>query len=150
MLETPEVDSRLLAVQLRTPRELQPVRDAAVYIVQPALSPLTGSGIASHGLLAAELRSHLSVLRANPSALMIVAPTLLPEANSGEIKMEVQARLQDFAHLLLSNESAWEVTELMKLIDGVCNEHGKLVVTNRLRSASGATIALAVQHQSFT
>ncbi|KAK1042999.1 hypothetical protein LTR12_018147, partial [Friedmanniomyces endolithicus] len=123
MLETPEVDSRLLAVQLRTPRELQPVRDAAVYIVQPALSPLTGSGIASHGLLAAELRSHLSVLRANPSALMIVAPTLLPEANSGEIKMEVQARLQDFAHLLLSNESAWEVTELMKLIDGVCNEH---------------------------
>ena len=149
MLDSTEVNSRLLVVQRRKPTELQPVKDAAVYIVQPALSPLTGNGTASRELLTAELQSHLSVLRANPSALLIIAPTLLPEPDSGEVQMEVQARLRDFAHLLLSNESALEVTELVKLIEGVWNVNGKLVVTNRLRSASGATIALAVQHQSF-
>ena len=149
MLDSTGVNSRRLVVQRRKPTELQPVKDAAVYIVQPALSPLTGNGTASRELLTAELHSHLSVLRANPSALLIFAPTLLPEPDSGEIRMEVQARLRDFAHLLLSNESALEVTELAKLIEGVWNVNGKLVVTNRLRSASGAIIALAVQHQSF-
>ncbi|KAK6397631.1 hypothetical protein LTR81_025692 [Elasticomyces elasticus] len=142
MLESSEVDNRLLAVQLRSPTELQPVRDAVMYVLQPGLSPLVGSGIASRELLTAELHSHLSVLQANPLAILIVAPTLLPEANSGQVDLEVQARLQDFAHMLLNNESAWEVGELMKLVDEVFDKHGRLVVVDRLQSAGCATVAL--------
>ncbi|KAK5680875.1 hypothetical protein LTS10_006633 [Elasticomyces elasticus] len=150
MLESTEVDNRLLAVQLRrAPTELQPVRDAAIYVLQPARSPSVGSGIASRELLTAELHSHLSVLQANPLAILILAPTLLPEANSGQVDLEVQARLQDFAHMLLNNESAWEVSELMKLVDEVFNMHGRLVVVDRLQSTGCATIALVVQYRLY-
>ncbi|KAK4960939.1 hypothetical protein LTR10_001428 [Elasticomyces elasticus] len=149
ILESSEVDSRLLKVQFRSPTELQPVRDAVMYVLQPGLSPSIGSGIASRELLSAELHSHLSVLQANPLAILIVAPTLLPEANSGQVDSEVQARLQDFAHILLNNESAWEVSELMKLVDEVVNMHGRLVVVDRLQSAGCATIALVVQYRLY-
>ncbi|KAK5713213.1 hypothetical protein LTR15_011576 [Elasticomyces elasticus] len=149
ILESSEVDSRLLKVQFRSPTELQPVRDAVMYVLQPGLSPSIGSGIASRELLTAELHSHLSVLQANPLAILIVAPTLLPEANSGQVDLEVQARLQDFAHILLNNESAWEVSELMKLVDEVVNMHGRLVVVDRLQSAGCATIALVVQYRLY-
>ncbi|KAK5706867.1 hypothetical protein LTR97_001859 [Elasticomyces elasticus] len=149
ILESSEVDSRLLKVQFRSPTELQPVRDAVMYVLQPGLSPSIGSGIASRELLTAELHSHLSVLQANPLAILIVAPTLLPEANSGQVDLEVQARLQDFAHILLNNESAWEVSELMKVVDEVVNMHGRLVVVDRLQSAGCATIALVVQYRLY-
>ncbi|KAK3629218.1 hypothetical protein LTR56_005094 [Elasticomyces elasticus] len=148
ILESSEVDNRLL-VQFRSPTELQPVRDAVMYVLQPGLSPSIGSGVASRELLTAELHSHLSVLQANPLAILIVAPTLLPEANSGQVDLEVQARLQDFAHILLNNESAWEVSELMKLVDEVVNMHGRLVVVDRLQSAGCATIALVVQYRLY-
>ncbi|KAK5732611.1 hypothetical protein LTR17_010426 [Elasticomyces elasticus] len=149
MLESTEVDSRLLAVQLRAPTEPQLVKDAAIYVLQPSRSPSVGSGIASRELLIAELHSHLSVLQANPLAFLILAPTLLPEANSGQVDLEVQARLQDFAHMLLNNESAWEVSELMKLVDEVFNMHGRLVVVDRLKSTGCATIALVVQYRLY-
>lgn len=98
----------------------------------------------------AELHSHIDVLRANPSALLIVAPTLLPEPGSVDLGVEVQARLRDFSHLHLGNESALEVAELARLIEGVSDQSGRLVISNRLCSASGAAIALAAQYQSFS
>jgi hypothetical protein len=149
MPESEESISRRIAVQRRKPTEPQSVKDAAVYILQPSLSPLITNGTTSHELLAAELQSHVNVLRANPSALLIFAPTLLPEPGCVAVNVEVQARLRDFAHLQLGNESALEVTELVKLIEGVCDRQGRLMVTNRLRSLNGATTALAVQYQSF-
>jgi hypothetical protein len=147
--ESEESISRRIAVQRRKLTEPQSVKDAAVYILQPSLSPLITNGTTSHVLLTAELQSHVNVLRANQSALLIFAPTLLPELGSVAVNVEVQARLHDFAHLQLGNESALEVTELVKLIEGVCDRHCRLMVTNRLRSLNGATIALAVQYQSF-
>lgn len=148
ILGSKEVDGRLLVVQHRKPTDLQHVKDAVAYIVQPAVAPLASGGLASRELITAELHSHLSVLRTNPSAIVIFAPTLLPESESAEVGLEIQARLRDFAHLLLGNEGALEVAELIKLVEEVWDTNGKLVVTNRLRSGGGATIALTVRYQS--
>jgi hypothetical protein len=104
-------------------------------------------GETTHGLLMAELYSHVNVLRVNSSALLIVAPMLLPEPGTVDLNLEIQARLRDLSHLQLNNEGALEVSELAGLVASVSDENGKLVATNRLRSASGATIALVVQYQ---
>lgn len=140
---------RRIAVQRRRPTEPQPVKDAALYLLEPPLSPLGNNETLSHELLTAELQSHISVLRANPFALLVLAPTLLPEPGSVNANVEVQARLRDLAHLQLSNEGALEVTELVQLVQGVSDRHGRLMVTNHLRSLDGATAALAVQYGPF-
>jgi hypothetical protein len=147
--EAGDILNRRISIQRRNPTSPQPVKDAAVYILQPSFPSMGTNELTIHEILTIELQSHFSVLRANPSALLILAPTLLPEPGSIEINLEVQARLRDFANLQLSNESALEVTELFKLAESVCDRHGRLMVTNRMRSPDGATIALAVQYQSF-
>jgi hypothetical protein len=42
-----------------------------------------------------------------------------------------------------------EVAELARLIEKVGDQSGRLVISNRLRSANGAAIALAAQYQPF-
>lgn len=128
----------------------QPVKDAAVYIVQPSFGSATTDIHSPQELLTMELKSHFSVLQANTSALLILAPTMLPEPGSVPINLEVQARLLDFAAMQFNQKSAIEVTELFKLTESIFDSHGRLMVTNRLRSADGATIALAVKYQSFS
>lgn len=125
----------------------QLVEDAAVYIVQPDPTPLLSlNGYTLHELLVEELRTHLNIFRANPFALMLLAPPLLPEPGSVPLHMEVQARVRDFAQIQLSNESAFEVSELIGLVNGFGDSHGKFVVTEQLRSVEGATVALAVSY----
>lgn len=141
--------SNRIVVQRRKPTSPQSVRNAAVYILQPSLSPLNTDGWNSHELVTGELQSHLDVLRANQSALLILAPALLPEPGSVAVNVEVQARLRDFANLQFGNESALEVTELFKLVESVGDRHGRLIVTKRLRAPTGATIALAMKYQSI-
>jgi hypothetical protein len=141
--------SRRISIQRRKPTTPQSVKNAAVYILQPSFPSMSTDGSTVQELLTAELHSHFNILRANPSALLILAPTLLPEPGSVAVDLEVQARLRDFANLQLSNEYALEVTELIKMTESVCDHHGRLIVTSRIRSLDGATIALAVQYQTF-
>lgn len=146
MLNSLEFNSRLRAVQRRKPSEPQPVRDAAVYIVQPAFSLPSKSGSNIRDILTAELQSHLGVLRTTPGARLILAPRLLPEADAGDKMAEIQARMRDFAHLFHRDDGALEVGELNRLVDEVCSANGEIVVIERLCSLlSGVTIALAVQ-----
>ncbi|KAF2847104.1 toxin biosynthesis regulatory protein AflJ [Plenodomus tracheiphilus IPT5] len=148
--EQDAVASRRIIVQRRKPAIQQPVRDAAVYILQPSFDARSTEDITPQELLAIELKSHYNILQANPSAVLIVAPVLLPEPGSVPVNMEVQARIIDFAEIQFNKRSAMEVTELFQLTESICDAHGRLIVTNRLRSVDGATIALAVQYQSLS
>ncbi|CAE7178409.1 hypothetical protein CFE70_005864 [Pyrenophora teres f. teres 0-1] len=137
-------------VQRRKPTAAQPVGDAAVYILQPSFDARTTDEYTPQELLAHELQSHFRILRNNVSALLILAPKMLPEPGSVALNLEVQARLLDFAEMQFTRKSAVEVTELFKLTESICDAHGRLMVTKRLRSADGATIALAVKYQAFS
>ncbi|KAF2024546.1 toxin biosynthesis regulatory protein AflJ [Setomelanomma holmii] len=148
--EGDEAISRRVTVQRRKPTMQQPVRDAAVYILQPSFDARSTDDFTPQELLTIELKSHYSILQANPSAVLIVAPVMLPEPGSVAVNLEVQARLLDFAEMRFNQGSAMEVTELFQLTESTCDAHGRLMVTNRLRSADGATIALAAQYQSFS
>ena len=136
-------------VQRRKPTAAQPVSDAAVYILQPSFDARNTDEYTPHELLTLELQSHFRILRNNVSALLILAPKMLPEPGSVALNLEVQARLLDFAEMQFNQKSAVEVTELFKLTESICDAHGRLMVTKRLRSADGATIALAVKYQAF-
>lgn len=120
-----------------------------MYILQPSFTAMNTNGYTPHELLLIELRSHFEVLQGNTTALLILAPTMLPEPGSVAINLEVQARLLDFAEMQLNSKSAVEVTELFKMTESICDGQGRLMVTNRLRSVDGATVALAVKYQSF-
>lgn len=141
--------SHRITVHRRNPTAIQPVQDAAVYIVQPSFCAKSTENYEPQELLSIELKSHFNILQANPSALLILAPIMLPEPGSVAVNLEVQARLIDFAEMQFNQRGAVEVTELFKLTESICDVHGRLMVTNRLRSADGATIALAVKYQSF-
>lgn len=82
--------------------------------------------------------------------MLILAPVMLPEPGSVPVNLEIQARLVDFAETRFNQRSAIEETELFELTESICDVHGQLKVTNRLRSVDGATIALAVIYQSFS
>lgn len=147
-VEVGKLSTDRIEVQRRKPTAPQKVQNAAVYILQPSSLSLKSGGLGLHELLTVELQAHFEVLRSNPSALLILAPTLLSEPGSVAVNLEVQARLRDLTNLQLNNESALEVTELFKLTESVSDQHGRLIVANRLRSPDGATIALAVKYQS--
>ena len=148
--EAEQISAQRLTIQRREPRSPQAVKDASVYVLQPSLSPFSADGCISYDLLTAELQLHFNVLRTNQSALLIVSPTLLPEPGSVTLDVEVQARLRDFASLQLENESALEVPELMRIVESIGDRSGRLVLTNRLRSRNGATIALTLMYQSVS
>ncbi|KAI8934151.1 hypothetical protein NX059_008905 [Plenodomus lindquistii] len=141
--------SRRVNISRRKPTTQQAVRDAAVYIVQPFFNARSTDGLTPQELLTTELKSHYSILQANPSAVLILAPAMLPEPGSVAVNLEVQARILDFVEMRLNQRSAVEVTELFQLTESICDAHGRLMVTNRLRSVDGATVGLAVQYQSF-
>lgn len=96
-----------------------------------------------------ELHAHASVLRLNSMAILVVAPKLLPEPGSVPVEVEAHARMQDFAALSLGQEGALEVSELVKLVEEVCDVHGSLIVAEHIRKDNGATVGLKVRHQSF-
>ncbi|RMZ73883.1 O-methyltransferase family [Pyrenophora seminiperda CCB06] len=141
--------SHNINIQRRKPTAAQTVSDAAVYILQPCFDARSTDEYAPCELLTLELQSHFEILRKNTSALLILAPKMLPEPGSVALNSEVQARLLDFAEMQFNRKSAVEVTELFKLTESICNAHGRLMVTKRLRSAEGSTIALAVKYQAF-
>lgn len=142
--------SNRITVQRRKPTAAQSVTDAAVYILQPSFDAKSTEEHSPQELLTLELKSHFRILQTNTSALLILAPKMLPEPGSVAVNLEVQARLLDFAEMQFHHKSAVEVTELFKLTESICDASGRLMVTKRLRSADGATVALAVKYQSCT
>ncbi len=147
--EPEDLTTSRITIQMRKPAAPQTVKDAAIYFLQPSLTSSAAASPTLSEILVAELQSHLSILRANPSALLILAPPLLPEPGTVDINDEVRARIFDFTNLQLTNDSALEVMELFKLVESVCDTHGMLMVTGRLRSLNGATIALTLKYRSF-
>ena len=134
-----------ITVQKRMPAAVQGVKDAAVYILRltTAFPPLPAQ-------IVAELSAHLGILRANASATLILAPPLLPEPGTVGPTVEAVARLRDLSRLQLMNESGLELGELMEMVDSVHDSQGRLVVVNKLRSRSGATVALGVKYEVCT
>lgn len=128
----------------------QPIRDAAVYIVQPDASLLPSGMTSLQGLVASELRSHLPVLRANPASLLILAPPLLPEPGSVSPHVETQARVRDFAQLQLTSDGALELSELYGIVQSVDDSDGTLAVCNEMRSKQGHVVGLTVKYQSHS
>lgn len=131
-----------IIVQQRTPAASQTVKDAAAYILR-----LSTPSISLRAQVLAELNAHLGVLRANGMATLILAPPLLPEAGSVEPDVEAMARSRDLSRLQLTNECELEVEELTEIVNSVCDSRGRLIVVNKLRSRSGATVAMRVKYE---
>lgn len=142
------VTSERIIVQRRKPTTVQPVKDAAVYLLHPSFCAASTRGYTADDLITMELKAHFGILRANPMALLILAPAMLPEPGSVAINVETRVRLLDFTDMHLTGNGAMEVSELYKLTESISDARGKLVVKNRVRSADGATIALVVKYQS--
>ena len=134
-----------ITVQKRMPAVVQVVKDAAVYILRltTPFPPLPAQ-------ILAELSAHVGILRANASATLILAPPLLPEPGTVGPTVEAMARLRDLSRLQLTNESGLELGELIEMVNGVHDSRGRLVVANKLRSRSGATVALGVKYEACT
>ena len=139
-----------ITVQQRAPEALQPVKDAAVYILHlPAPSPVVPSYSLPARILA-ELRAHLGVLRANNTSInLILESRLLPEPGTVEPDVEAMARLRDLSRLQLSNEREMEMGELVEIVNSVQDSIGRLVVINKLRSRHSAMVALGVKYQAY-
>jgi hypothetical protein len=131
-----------ITVQRRTPTANQTIKDAAVYILR--LSTLS---LSLRPRVLAELNAHLGVLRANSLATLILAPPLLPEVGSVEPDVEAMARSRDLSRLQLTNECELEVEELTEMVNSVCDSRGRLIVVHKLRSRSGATVAVRVKYE---
>ncbi|EMD93908.1 hypothetical protein COCC4DRAFT_31081 [Bipolaris maydis ATCC 48331] len=142
------VTSERIIIQRRKPTAVQPVKDAAVYLLHTSFCAASTRGYTAEDLITMELKAHFGILRANPMALLILAPAMLPEPGSVAINVETRVRLLDFTDMHLTGNGAMEVSELYKLTESISDARGKLVVKNRVRSADGATIALVAKYQS--
>lgn len=143
-----QLNSRI-TVQQRAPGTLQSVYDAAVYILHlPSPSP----GVPSLSLPAqiiAELKAHIGVLCASSRATLVLTARLLPEPDTVDPDVEATARLRDLSLLQLANEREIEMLELMDMLNSVRDGMGRLVLVNKLRSRSSATVAFEVRYQTY-
>ncbi|KAI9727723.1 MAG: hypothetical protein M1828_005951 [Chrysothrix sp. TS-e1954] len=142
-LEEPLNGNSRITVQRRTPGVAQIVKDAKVYILR--LTTLSSSLSAQ---IRAELEAHLAVLHANSQATIILAPPLLPEPATIGPEDETLVRLYDLYHLQLSNESKLELEELMKVVNSVYDDEGRLVIAHKLRSCNGALVAVGISYEA--
>lgn len=137
-LNNPDSNSARITVTFREAGMPQPVTGAAVYILHP---PSVGD------LARTELFRHLGPLRASGGIVLVLTTRILPEPGSlPNPRVEAVARARDLSMLQLANEGEMEMTELLRIIESVADEVGKLVVANELRSPNGLILALALKH----
>lgn len=136
------VGGRRLTMQSRAPAAVQPVKDAAVYILR-----LTESSSLREQVIA-ELNVHLQVLSANASSTLILALPSLPEPGTVDPDVEATARLWDLSRMQLTNECDLEVSDLVELINSVQDSRGRLVVVNKLCSRNSTTMAVGVKYEA--
>jgi len=142
--------SSRITIQDRPPLSTQPIKDAAVYILRlntPPSPNSTDSTLAT--TLLTELHAHLTVLRANKNATLILAPPLLPDPGPSATRAESMARVRDLCRLQLLDWYDLEAGELVRLLEGVRDESGRLEVVSTLQSPQSASVALAVKYQAF-
>ncbi|KAK3370066.1 hypothetical protein B0H63DRAFT_306509 [Podospora didyma] len=142
--------SRRIVVQYRTPGSPQMVKDADVYLVRlPSLSAAVGGSSLRQRILV-ELHTHAEVLRTNTSATLILLLDLLLDTDDVHDSRDMRptACLRDLSLWQMTNAWGMEMGELMELVNGVQDSMGRLVVTDKLRSRNGATVALHAKYQS--
>ncbi|KAK3897327.1 hypothetical protein C8A05DRAFT_48012 [Staphylotrichum tortipilum] len=140
--------------QEREPGMQQPVTDAAVYLVHlPALVPAAAAAASLRTVVVKELRAHLGVLRADPTALLVLLPHfVLPDlagAEEDQRDEEPHARARDLSLLQLANEKGLELSELLKLVAGVGDGAGHLVIIRRVRGPFSGALAIEVRYQAY-
>ncbi len=136
------VGGRRFTIQSRAPAAVQPVKDAAVYILRLTESPSLRQQVID------ELNVHLPVLRANASSTLILALPALPEPGTLDPDAEATARLWDLSRMQLTNECELEVTDLVELINGVQDSRGRLVVINKFYSRNSTTMVVGVKYEA--
>ncbi|RAL68057.1 hypothetical protein DID88_008780 [Monilinia fructigena] len=118
----------------------QTATDAVVYILHPPEEP---------SATLAEMKEHLNILRAGNAVMLILTASLLPEPGSiPDPETEATVRSRDLAwlHLQLTTTGEMEMVELLRMIETVSDNSGKLVVINKLRSRNNVVVALAVKY----
>lgn len=128
----------------------QTVKGAAMYILHidsPSSTILSGSHPAS---ILSELRAHLAVLHENPLAKLLLVTWLLPAAGAVDPEVETSARLRDLSLTQLVNKREMEMGELVEIINHLKGGQGRLIVVDKLRSASSGAALLSVRYQPQT
>ncbi|AEO66246.1 uncharacterized protein THITE_2114221 [Thermothielavioides terrestris NRRL 8126] len=158
-----------ITVQQRRIGASQPIRDAAVYIlrVPSVLSTVPdqvaswnrGASISQAGPLAlrhlvlAELGAHLDVLRTNSAAMLILTARLRTAAGgdglgsaNGEPENQALSQMGELVLLQLTGHREVELGDVLKWVESVGDEAGKLSVVHRLASPGTADVAFVVRY----
>nr|UWK20069.1 hypothetical protein TBALE_g4 [Trichoderma balearicum] len=139
-----------IQVQYRAPGTPQPVEDAAVYIIN---FPLPEPGATWTSLMEEidnELRAHLIALQKRPAATLVLTVPALPERGTVHAEPGIGSRLRDLALMQLSNEREHEMSEIISLLNGMSDGHGRLVLMNKVRSVGhDGAVALEIKYQAY-
>jgi hypothetical protein len=134
-----------LVIQRRAPGTLQNETSAAVYLLHLPDPSFCASSGAHAGVCAAELRAHFNLLCANEKVTLILIADVLPEPGTPDAAVEAVARLQDLLLFQMGHEEAFEMTRLMGLLEGVCDDKARLTVVNQLSSPDHPVVAFELR-----
>lgn len=126
----------------------QPVRDAVVYILH-LNSLTTGSGAMASEHILEELKHLVAVLKSNNSATLILTSGVIPELGSVNARVEARARLRDLTLFQLTNQKDIEMSDIMKILNKLSDNAGRLVLANKHCSPRSGDLALEIQYQAF-
>nr|UWK20205.1 hypothetical protein TOLIG_g4 [Trichoderma oligosporum] len=139
-----------IQVQYRAPGTPQPVEDAAIYIIN---FPIPEPGATWTSLMEEienELRAHLTALQKRPTAILVLTVPALPERGTIHAEPGIESRLRDLALMQLSNEREHEMSEIISLLNGMSDGHGRLVLMNKVRSVGhDGAVALEIKYQAY-
>lgn len=137
-----------LAIQRRAMGTPQPVHDAVVYVLR-----LTTLAAESDGLrkkrIQNELHLLIQILKKNSSATVVLTSGLLPDLGTAGPKIEARARLRDLTLFQLTNQKELELAEAIKILNGVGDDTGHLVLVGRHCSPTSGDLALELKYRSF-
>ncbi|KAI1421562.1 hypothetical protein F5Y12DRAFT_800873 [Xylaria sp. FL1777] len=142
------VDSKI-SIQKRAPGSPQTVRDATVYLLRLLIGDLrqiSCPGTDSSQIIS-ELWAHLGILKTNRVATFVLVAQLLPEPGSISPDIEEAARLRDLWKMQLVDGHEIQLGELTEMIHSVNDGVGRLVVVNKVRPRSSATMVLEIKYQ---
>lgn len=148
MQSDPSILDGQVTIQQRTLGTSQPVHDAIVYILHLTSFTFDAGSLAPCSIQT-ELKQLLGILKNNTAATLVITSGLLPELGTVSPKVEARARLRDLTLFQLTNQNEVEMIDMMRILKGVKDDTGHLVLINKHCSSVSGDLALELKYQAF-
>ncbi|PCG94842.1 Hypothetical protein PENO1_076300 [Penicillium occitanis (nom. inval.)] len=138
-------------VHHRVPDSPQPIQ-AEVYILNFPVPEPDGSSTSVLEQIRTELVAHVRVLRLTQAAKLVLITPFLSEREAVGVCPDTAllSRIRDLSFLQLAGERVLEISEVISLLNGVGDLDGRLILVNKVMSASVAGIvALEFKYQAY-